>query len=117
MQPSVSVEARVDDGVRVYAIKIGTPSFEVNVDVPHGDAPRLKKVSNSPWLSGALRIGTSAGAPAWWCVAGQDEEIKGLSILVGHDDQTWDIALQLPLETIDAVVHEVDVCARQQGDA
>ena len=109
---SVSVELSLADGAPYYAVKIGTEAFEVNVAVPLEDAARLKEVLTAPWLSGALRIGSSAGAPAWWCVGGDDEDAKTLSILVGTDDEAWDIALQLPLETIEAVVREVATCAK-----
>ena len=94
---------------RRYANFYTTPGFFISL---LEDAARLKEVLTAPWLSGALRIGSSAGAPAWWCVGGDDEDAKTLSILVGTDDETWDIALQLPFETIEAVVREVAACAK-----
>ena len=50
----------------------------------------------------------SAGSPAFWCVS--DEADVYLSILVGHDDQTWDIAVSLPLDTIDDIRREIAAC-------
>jgi hypothetical protein len=117
LNPSVSVEVLGQGGARSYAIKIGTPLFEINVTVPFADAAKLKRVRNTPWLSGALQIGESAGAPAWWCVNPEHSERQSLSILVGHDDQTWDIALQFPLETIDMVVQEVGACSHEASDS
>jgi hypothetical protein len=111
METSVSVEIGTANGLQCYAIKIGTPVFEVNVWVPVGEAVRLKEVRKTPWGSGALGIGRSAGSPAWWCVGDEGEEKETLSILVGQDDQTWDIALRFPLETIDAVIQEVEACS------
>ena len=65
----------------------------------------LARVRQTPWASGALQIGTSAGAPAWWCVGDADgEDSETMSILVGDDDQSWDISLQMPIATIDEVL-------------
>ena len=110
MQPSVTVEALTEAEGRSYLIKIGTPAFEANVVVPFEEAGRLKEVRETAWLSGALRIGSTSGVPTWWCVVEDDDE-RTLSILIGSDDQSWDIALQLPLGTIDAVLREIAACA------
>lgn len=59
-------------------------------------------------MSGSLRIGSSAGAPAWWSV--EQDETGMLSILIGADDESWDIAILLPLDTIDEIIREVDAC-------
>ena len=112
---SVAAEATLDaaDG-HFIAIKIGTPSFELNIAVPIGEIPLLARVRGRRWSDGALRIGRSAGAAAWWSV--DDEHgVPYLSILVGHDDQTWDIAAQLPIHTIEDVVREVEASAKEAG--
>ncbi len=112
---SVAAEATLDAAEgRFIAIKIGTPSFELNIAVPIGEMSLLARVGGRRWSDGALRIGTSAGAAAWWSV---DEEngVPYLSILVGHDDQTWDIAAQLPVDTIQDVVREVEASVREAG--
>ena len=59
-------------------------------------------------MSGSLRIGSSAGAPAWWSV--EEDETGMLSILIGSDDESWGIAILLPLDTIDEIVREVEAC-------
>lgn len=33
-----------------------------------------------------------------------------VSLLIGADDETWDIALIIPRDTIDVIVREVDRC-------
>jgi hypothetical protein len=106
MAASVTVDVVPDADVPSYNVKIGTDTFEVNIIVPVAEANRLHHVREATWGAGALRIGTSAGAPAWWCVGDKDGQ-KTLSILVGHDDETWQIALALPIETIDDVLQEI----------
>ena len=104
---SVSVEADLEEGEHFYAVKVSTPTFEINVRVPSNDVPKLAKVRTTPWENGALRIGESAGAPAFW----SSSEGGTVSILVGHDDQTWDIAVLMPPETVDEILREISAAA------
>jgi hypothetical protein len=98
---SVSVEACDADGQRFYLIKVGTAAFEINVRVAARDASRFSSVLATQWESGALRIGECAGAPVFWC-AGVDRD--SVSVLVGHDDQTWDVGLELPPATVGEII-------------
>jgi hypothetical protein len=111
MKPSITVDCEENEGGCRYHIKIGTDSFEINVDVPVEFVDRLNLVRQTPWGSGALHIGTSAGMPAWWCVGDESEDTRILSILVGQDDETWDIAVQLPIDTVDEVLREIAECS------
>jgi hypothetical protein len=106
MSTSVTVDVVPDAEVSAYNVKISTDAFEVNVIVAVAEADGLKRVRNTSWESGALRIGTSAGVPAWWC-AGDGGHQNTLSILIGEDDETWQIALQLPIEAIDDILREI----------
>jgi hypothetical protein len=120
MKPSITVDCEENEGACHYHIKISTDSFEINVDVPIEFVGRLNLVRQTPWVSGALRIGTSAGMPAWWCVGDESEDARVLSILVGKDDETWDIAVQLPIDTVDEVLREIAECsiaANKQGES
>ena len=113
MQPEVAVDV-VDDEGALLDIKIATGTIEVNVLVPVDQAGLLGRVRDTPWASGALQIGTSAGAPAWWCTGDADgEDSDNMSILVGEDDQSWDIALQFPIATIDEVLRAVAAAGRK----
>ena len=114
MKPSVTVDYRSESGLSHYNIKIQSDQFEINIAVPIEVVERLGLVRNARWMSGALRIGTSAGAPAWWCV-GDEGGVGTMSILIGEDDETWDIAIQLPVETVDEVIREIEACSRRRG--
>ena len=102
--PSVSVEPTADGE---YNLKIGTESFELNVSASAAELGRLGDVRAAPWTAGALRIGTVAGVPAWWCVSDPEEEAQTLSILVGSDDETWDVGVHLPRSALDDIVARV----------
>lgn len=106
---SVSVEADFDEGAQIYAVKISTPVFEINVRVPSQDIAKFRRVQTTPWENGSLRIGQSAGAPAFWSMS----EDGTVGILIGDDDQTWDIAVSVPPDTIDQILREIKASARE----
>jgi hypothetical protein len=94
--PEVTVEVFDDGGC---LIKLSATDWELNISVPAVEVPILRRVQSSPWLPGSVRIGTSAGSPTFWSA----EADGRVSVLVGHDDQTWDFGVSFPI----AVLHEV----------
>lgn len=98
---SVSVE-RTADPVG-YAIKIVHEAFEMNVWVQRDELTAFAKVIDTKWeSSGSMRIGTSAGAPVFWsCDDGR------VSVLVGHDDETWDFGVSIPETTLLELVRQL----------
>jgi len=60
----------------------------------------LGAIRESDWATRqCLHIGESAGAPVHWSAAGEDA-----TIMVGHDDETWDIAVTIPIATVETIV-------------
>lgn len=105
MMPTVSAEAASHGATSHVVVKVGTPQLEINVRIPGGDMAKLDGVRLAAWDSRrSLQIGEVAGAGAWWCV---DVHAGTLSILVGEDDETWDVAATLPIGTLDAIISEV----------
>ena len=114
LQTSVTVEAAIGvDGGRRYAIKLQTDAFEVNLWVRPEDVAKFDQVRAARWATGAVRIGEAAGGGAFWCVG--DEGDDSVSLLIGRDDETWDIAVSLPPDTLAAITREVAAC-RPTGD-
>ena len=105
--PSVTVENVDDSGT--FLIKIATHDVEMNVWVLEADLGKLVEVRGRRWEVGALRIGRSAGTPAWWSVEAE-EEGRSLSIVVGDDEESWDLNFRFPLETLDEILREVEAC-------
>lgn len=104
--PSVTVERAIDGDCAAYNIKIGVPVVEINVLVSASELDRLTAVRTAPWNTGSIQIGTCAGAAVWWAVDDEDDP-PALAILVGHDDETWDVGVRLPLAVLDAILEEV----------
>lgn len=101
---SVSVEECVDDNNEVSAnikLQVGNV-YETNLVVSIADLELLSKVRGSRWdRRESIAIGECAGVRAFWC---SDEE--GFSVLIGHDDETWDTSFWLPLSTLDEIIRE-----------
>ena len=85
-----------------YHVKIGGDRFEINVRLSPAEARSLPGVRETPWLTGSLRAGACCGAAAFWSRDGDT-----LSLLVGHDDETWDAGFMLPAATLDDVLTAV----------
>ena len=105
--PSVTVENVDDSGT--FRIQISTHDVEMNIWVLEPDLPKLVEVRGRRWELGALRIGRSGGTNAWWSVDA-DEDGRSLSIVVGEDDESWDLNFRFPLETLDDILREVEAC-------
>lgn len=106
-EPSVDVDYEYCDDERYYAVRLVTDACEIGVQIPNADIGRLRQVASTPWLGGALRIGESAGAPAFWCVGDDDDTKNVVSILIGQDDQTWDIAFRMPVGVLGEILRSV----------
>jgi hypothetical protein len=113
VEPSVTVDSSSNDQSEGFGIKISSPVYELNVFIPACDVLKLNHVRTAAWIDGSLRIGETAGAPAFWSI-GEDNRI---SILVGHDDQTWDFAVMFPMSTFEEVLRQVAALSRTSKEA
>lgn len=94
------VDVTVDeaDG-SVAVVKLQTEMWELNIRAPVDDLVRLRAIRDADWdARRSLPIGTCAGAQVFWATS------EGRSvILVGQDDETWDIAVTIPMATVDEI--------------
>jgi hypothetical protein len=79
-----------------YGIKLQDHAWELNIHASPAELGTLSGIQDAIWAEGrSLQAGTCAGAPVWWCA--QDREV---TIMVGADDQVWDVAVTVPLSTV-----------------
>jgi hypothetical protein len=84
------------------ALKIQGPMFELNVLIRLDELDALERVSSADWdRRGSLQIGRCGSAPVFW-----SSDTESLSILVGHDDESWDFGVTLPRRTLEAILSE-----------
>lgn len=82
-----------------YTLTLEAEVFEVNIHIPGEEAEELKLVASSRWEDGSMQIGESAGVPVFWST---DDGM--VAILIGEDDENWDIALSVPLQVMDSII-------------
>lgn len=62
----------------------------------------LESVGDALWTGRrSIAAGTVLGHQAFWCVADEADEVQ---LLVGHDDETWELALSVPRSVVDCAV-------------
>jgi hypothetical protein len=87
-------------GSRVATVKLATGTWELNIRAELGDLAALAGIRGAEWHARrSLAVGAAAGAAVFWAAAHEHA-----SILVGHDDETWDFAVMVPLSTVDEIV-------------
>jgi hypothetical protein len=83
-----------DDGEGGLCAKFSAENWELNVRASAAEFAALGRIESADWdARGSIRAGVAAGSPVMWSCSGRD-----VSVLIGHDDETWDIAFTIPLE-------------------
>lgn len=96
----VSVELEMEGHI---VVKLQTEALEVNVRASGGDLMRLTEIHSADWSQRrSIAAGESAGAPVFWSRV--DDHA---ALMIGHDDETWDISVAVPLDLVDKIVREV----------
>ena len=99
----ISVEVQGAPGHRTFAAKLAGPLVEINVVLPEGAADLLERGLSARWVEGAAAVGTCAGLPVFWS-AGE----PGLAtILIGADDQSWDIGLSVSAAIVEELARQL----------
>jgi hypothetical protein len=98
--------AVLEDGTSGISIKVSSSTVEVNVWFSRADASRLDNVLVLSSDSKAIRLGTSANAQVHWA---KDDE-GHFYLLIGRDDETWDIGLTLDDVTFRGILSEIAAC-------
>jgi hypothetical protein len=62
-----------------------------------GDLVTLRSIRRADWIARRdLHVGTVFGVAVHWAFRG-----GAVTVLVGHDDEMWQIAVSLPVEAVD----------------
>ncbi|WP_433513073.1 hypothetical protein ACQP2T_57125 [Nonomuraea sp. CA-143628] len=92
----VTLDEAEDSGA---VVKLQAEAWELNIRAPLADLMRLRGIEEADWdARGSFPVGTCADAPVFW--AANDGQA---TILIGQDDETWDIAVTVPLEAVDQI--------------
>ena len=89
-------------------VKLSCDAWEFNFWATVEELAGLSSIREADWQARrCLHIGESAGAPVHWAYWPSRPEGERVSILVGHDEETWDIGLSVSVDTVDRVVAAV----------
>jgi hypothetical protein len=93
----VTVDCAVAEGC---VVKIQAEMWEVNVWASAADLLKLREIRSADWDSRrSMSLGRAAGSPVWWCSDGESA-----TLLIGPDDETWDMSLTVPVHVVDEIV-------------
>jgi hypothetical protein len=89
------------DATGGLAVKLQAEAWEINFRISRSELEALSRIRSADWdrrLS--IRAGESAGAPVFWASDGNDA-----TLMIGHDDETWDIAVGLPVAAVEDIAN------------
>jgi hypothetical protein len=96
----VTIDFVADGGL---VVKLQSEALEVNIWASSEELLRLGGIRKADWDARAsIEAGRCAGAPAFWCSDG-----RTATVLIGADDELWDIAATVPLNVVDQIVSAV----------
>jgi len=98
----VTVEAR-NDADNPGLVKLQDETWELNMWATTDELWKLARIEKTDWVQRRmLKVGTCANAPVWW------NELDGtVNILVGNDDEAWDMGVTIPLGTVHELLAEL----------
>lgn len=80
-------------------LRLSGQGFYLTVSIAPEELGRLSGVAEASWNERAsIKAGAALGNPVFWCRSGDDP--TAVTVLVGPDDESWDLALELPAEVL-----------------
>jgi hypothetical protein len=98
----VTVETR-QDASDPRLVKLQDETWELNIWATADELWKLADIEKTDWSQRrTLKVGTCANTPVWW------NELGGtVYILVGNDDEAWDLCVTVPLGTVRELLAEL----------
>jgi hypothetical protein len=101
-------DALLENDQPAILLKLSNGTVEANVWLTVNEAHALHRVSALSADSRALRLGKCANSQAHW---GRDKE--KLYLLIGHDDEAWDVGITLSESTFSTIINEIESYLRR----
>jgi hypothetical protein len=84
----------------LVAVKLQTSRWELNFRATPAELAGLGAIRDADWTTRrSLQVGECAGARVHWSASGDT-----VTIMVGDDDELWDVAVTVALGTVDELV-------------
>jgi hypothetical protein len=94
-------DAEYDDVDEV--LTLSGPDFYLLIRIAPTELLSLRRVHGASWDGRkAIKAGVALGNPVFWCRSSVDP--TAVSVLVGADDETWELSLELPADVLARVL-------------
>lgn len=91
-------------GHDLVSAKFSDDRWELNIRARASEFLTLRDIRALDWNAREVaKVGTAAGAAVFWCSDGETA-----TIMIGHDAETWDLAISVPVGIVDDLVREVE---------
>jgi len=92
------------------SLTLTSEAFVLQVHASAEDLVRLAGAPTADWSRRqAIAVGTTGLGRVYWCAGEAPDTVH---VLVGDDDETWDLALVIPVATVETIVR---LAAERQG--
>jgi len=87
-------------------LKISSDYMEINLTLREEEAKKLvENIKYADWNERkSIKAGICLKSSVFWCI----NENKSINILIGQDDETWEIATILPFEIINELAKSIN---------
>lgn len=88
----------------MLTLKISSHIWEINIDLKEQELDLLTKVKNARWDErDSIIIGKCLNSPVFWSC-----QERKVSILIGHDDECWDICVSIEKKYLKDLESEIE---------
>ncbi|MGW0628824.1 hypothetical protein [Streptomyces sp. NPDC002758] len=85
-------------------VTLTSPSWVLNIEAPRAELEQLASIADTDWNARrTLSVGACANTRVYWCTDPDSNAADQAAILIGHDDESWDICISVPQVTVQKI--------------
>jgi|LakMenEpi03Aug12_release.lakeMendotaPanAssembly.Ray.scaffolds.fasta_scaffold1403368_1 hypothetical protein len=83
-----------------FSLKLQGDIWELNIHGSNSEINLLRDLPKTNWTDRkTIKLGKSANSNTFWTL-----ETNDVVIMIGHDDETWDFAVSIPLNIVNEII-------------
>jgi len=101
---NIQIDYSLEENEDNFLLKLqGGDFWELNIRLTRAEISSLTEIRNTDWAARkTIKAGEAANSSVFWTA-----ENETATIMIGHDDETWDFAVCIPTIQIEKIVKEV----------
>lgn len=101
-----AIGPRADYDEKDGLLRLSGQGFYLVIEIPRESLLTLSGVGGASWDERqSIRAGTALGKPVFWCRS--DDDPTAVTAMVGDDDETWDLAVEIPAAVLLGVLSPI----------